>query len=94
MLVFKTKNVLAITPVMETPYDFQDKVTGKQVKGVKIAGSVTCVGMNDQIAVITVKGKSKELAQAKLDAMKLKVGQPAEIAIDPVVAGGVAQLRA
>jgi Zn-dependent metalloprotease len=94
MLVFKAKNVLAITPVTETPYDFEDRDTHKQVKGVSIKGTVTCVGMNDQVAVITVKGKTRELAQAKLDLMKLKVGAPAEIQLDPVVAGGVAQLRA
>ena len=92
MLVFKAKNILAISGAAEKPYDFEKD--GKQVKGTSIKGTVTAVGVDDRIAVITVKGKSVALAQAKIDALKLKVGQPAEIVIEPALAGGVAQLRA
>jgi len=93
MLVFKAKLVLAIVPVESKPYDFTDEKTGKQVAGTSIKAVVTCVGTDDRVAVITVKGKTVDEANAKLNSLKLKVGSPAEIPIAATVTGGVQQLR-
>lgn len=93
MLVFKAKNVLDVQNAAAKPYDFKDE-EGREVKGTSIKGIVTVVGIDNRVAVITVKGKSVEEAQKKIDAMQLKVGSPAEIKLEPTVAGGVAQLRA
>lgn len=92
MLVFKAKNVLALVVPEEKPYDFKDDKTGEQRKGTSYKGTITAVGVDDRVAVITVKGKTLEQARAKFDALKLKQGQPAEILITPAVVGGVSQL--
>jgi hypothetical protein len=93
MLVFKAKHVISVSRAEAKPYDFKDD-EGREVKGTSIKATITALGSDEKVAVITVKGKTIEEVQKKVDALKLTVGQPAEIRIEPSLAGGVAQLRA
>jgi hypothetical protein len=78
MLVFKAQQIVSITAVESNPYDFSDD-SGKQVKGVSHAASVTAIGTKGVLAVIKVKGKTPEEAALKLKEMALQQGKPAEI---------------
>lgn len=92
MLVFKAKTVLSIQPVESKPYDFQGE-DGRHVSGTSIKGTVTAMGTDNRVAVITVKGKTIEEAQRKLADLKLEVGKPAEIRIERATGGQIPQLQ-
>lgn len=92
MLVFKASQIVSITPVESRDYDMTAK---GGPKGVSHSATITAIGASGRVAVIKVKGKSPAEASAKLAALKLVQGKPAEFEVISADSnGGVDQMTA
>ena len=91
MLTYKAQTVVQVTAVSSKPYSFPDE-SGKIRTGTSIFSTATVIGVNGQVAVIKIKGKSEEEVRAKLT--KIIPGKPAEIEIRGDQKNGVLMLSA
>jgi len=95
MLYLKAAQIVSITPVETKAYDFVDD-DGDRRAGTTIQSLITAMTADGRVAIISVRAKSEAEVKAKVAAMKLTNGQPAEIRVEAnaKMLGGVMQLRA